>query len=122
MSPENPVLTPEESAVVSELTVLGRQENGVVEGGRDPGEQIGEAVEEREAQRRGITLEDARYQIEMLLQPPAPLTIDRACTLGDGIARISDAEHDELLKLHHEAAQSGGCHWFVPASGAASRM
>ena len=73
-------------------------------------------------ERRGITLEDARHQIEMMLQPPQPLTIDRACTPGDGIARISDEEHDELLKLHHEAAQSGGCHWFVPASGVASRM
>jgi len=72
--------------------------------------------------RRGITLEDARYQIELLLQPPPPLSIDRACTLGDGIARIADEEHDELLKLHQEAAQSGSCHWFVPASGAASRM
>src|SRR5262245_14828399 len=73
-------------------------------------------------ERRGITLEDARHQIEMMLQPPQPLSIDRACTNGDGIAHISDEEHEELLKLHHEAAQSGGCHWFVPASGAASRM
>jgi uncharacterized protein DUF4301 len=73
-------------------------------------------------ERRGITLEDARYQIELLLQPPPPLSIDRACTIGDGIARIADEEHEELLKLHHEAAQSGSCHWFVPASGAASRM
>ncbi|TMQ58372.1 MAG: DUF4301 family protein [Candidatus Eisenbacteria bacterium] len=73
-------------------------------------------------QRRGITLEDARHQIEMMLQPPVPLGIDRACTVGDGIVRLSETEHDELLKLHHEAAQTGTCHWFVPASGAASRM
>ena len=75
-----------------------------------------------ELQRRGITLEEARRQIEQLFQPPAPLTIDRACTVGDGITRLSETGHDELLKLHHEASQGGGCHWFVPASGAASRM
>ena len=73
-------------------------------------------------QRRGITLESARHQIELLLQPPAPLAIDRACTVGDGISRLSEDEHEELLRLHNEAAQSGTCHWFVPASGAASRM
>jgi hypothetical protein len=42
--------------------------------------------------------------------------------VGDGIERLSDADHEELLRLHHEAAQAGWCHWFVPASGAASRM
>ena len=67
--------------------------------------------------RRGITLDDARHQIEQLLRPPAPLAIDHACTVGDGILRLSEAEHEELLRLHHEAAQSGMCHWFVPASG-----
>jgi len=72
--------------------------------------------------RRGITLDDARHQIELLLQPPAPITIDRACTVKDGIERLPDADHDELLRLHREAAQAGGCQWFVPASGAASRM
>ena len=73
-------------------------------------------------QRRGITLEEARHQIELLLQPPAPITIDRPCTVGDGIERLAESDHEELLRLHHEASQAGACHWFVPASGAASRM
>src|SRR5262245_22729440 len=73
-------------------------------------------------QRRGITLEDARHHTQPLLHLPAPVVFDRACTVGDAIVRLSETEHEELLKLHHEAAQSGTCHWFVPASGAASRM
>ena len=73
-------------------------------------------------QRRGITLDDARHQIEQLIQPPPPITIDRPCTVGDGIARLSDGDSEELLRLHNELAQAGTCHWFVPASGAASRM
>src|SRR3989442_1758481 len=73
-------------------------------------------------QRRGISLDEARRQIELLLRPPAPVTLDRACTLGDGIERVPEPEHDELLRLHEGVARSGSCHWFVPASGAASRM
>jgi hypothetical protein len=76
----------------------------------------------QELDRRGITLEDARHQIELLLQPPAAIAIDRPCTPGDGIVRLSENEHADLLRLHHEAVQAGGCQWFVPASGAASRM
>jgi len=72
--------------------------------------------------RHGITIEEARRQIELMLHPPSALTLDRACTIGDGIERVPDDQHDPLQRLHGEVAGSGRCHWFVPASGAASRM
>ena len=72
--------------------------------------------------RHGTTVEEARRQIDLMLQPPAALTLDRACTVGDGIERVPEEEHEHLRRLHGEVAGAGRCHWFVPASGAASRM
>jgi hypothetical protein len=72
--------------------------------------------------RHGITAEEARRQMELMALPPPPVTLDRACTAGNGIERLDDGQHEELLRLHGEVAGVGRCHWFVPASGAASRM
>ena len=48
--------------------------------------------------------------------------LDRACTINDGITRISENTMAELFAFHEEAARRGRLMKFVPASGAASRM
>jgi len=70
---------------------------------------------------RGIPLEEAGRQIALLRRPKAR-DLARACTVGDGIARIPDGEMPELVHIHQETARAGRVLKFVPASGAASRM
>jgi hypothetical protein len=71
---------------------------------------------------RGISVEEATRQIERLSAPPRYVDVDRACTPGDGIEVLDDAEVDELVSLGEAAARDGRCRKFVPASGAATRM
>ncbi len=70
----------------------------------------------------GISPEEAGRQIAILERTKATRDLTRACTVGDGIARIADAEMPELVHIHQEAARAGRVLKFVPASGAASRM
>jgi hypothetical protein len=71
---------------------------------------------------RGIDPEEARRQVALLRGPNPYAELDRPCTVGDGIATIPEGEIDHLLDLHAQAARSGRCTKFVPASGAATRM
>jgi hypothetical protein len=71
---------------------------------------------------RGVSPAEAERQLELLRNPPAPVSLDRPCTVGDGIVRIGAAEGGELLTLHADAAERGRIQVFVPASGAATRM
>jgi len=70
----------------------------------------------------GISVEEAERQLALLAHPPAPVVLDRPCTIGDGIVRVGAEEGRELLRLHADAADRGRVGMFVPASGAASRM
>jgi hypothetical protein len=70
----------------------------------------------------GLTEAEALRQLALLRDPPAPRRLVRAATAGDGIVRIPEREHTELLALADEAARAGRLSKFVPASGAASRM
>ena len=70
----------------------------------------------------GLTEEEVARQLELLREPPAPQRIARAATAGDGVLRLAEGEHAELLALAGEAARAGRLTKFVPASGAASRM
>ena len=79
-------------------------------------------VEDRaDLQARGMSPETIATYIRQFQQGFPPIQLERACTLGDGIARIP-AETDRLAQLHTEAAAAGRLIKFVPASGAASRM
>lgn len=71
---------------------------------------------------RGIGLDEARRQLDLLRHPPPPIVLDRPCTLGDGIVRLQEAQHADLLQRFESAARQGRFSRFVPASGAASRM
>lgn len=70
----------------------------------------------------GITEKKVRSHIAIFKRGSFFQKLIRACTIGDGIIKISDYEIPELLKKHQEGAQKGRLIKFVPASGAASRM
>ena len=73
-------------------------------------------------QHHGLASEEAERQLALMRDPPPPPRLERACTVGDGIARL-DAERQRALAARHDLARDAG-EWtrFVPASGAATRM
>ena len=71
---------------------------------------------------RGLTTDEVGRQVALLREPAPAVTLVRPCTISDGVERIAEREHGELLALADEAARSGRLSKFVPASGAASRM
>ena len=71
--------------------------------------------------RHGVTVEDAAAQIARLRRGSAPIALDRPATVGDGIER--DGERGPALEqAGRDAIRAGRASYFVPASGAASRM
>ncbi len=70
----------------------------------------------------GVSEREAARQLELLRRPPNWIRLDRPCTLGDGIRRLVESEHEALLQAHQDAAEAGRFTKFVPASGAATRM
>jgi hypothetical protein len=70
----------------------------------------------------GIAPEEAERQLATLGRPAAWATLERPCTLGDGIERLSEPELQECLEWHARAAAEGRVSAFIPASGAATRM
>lgn len=71
---------------------------------------------------RGMNEVEVRRQLALFAAPPPPTALARACTVGDGIRRLEEAEHPALLARWSAAAEAGRLSKFVPASGAASRM
>jgi len=71
---------------------------------------------------RHISVVDAERQLGLLRHPPAPVVLDRACTIGDGVLQLGGSVQSELERAGDEALQSGRVRKFVPASGAATRM
>lgn len=71
---------------------------------------------------RGISPHEAAHQLHLLRAAPAPIRLDRPCTLGDGIVRLAPPEQEALLGPGDAAIHQGRVMKFVPASGAATRM
>ncbi len=71
---------------------------------------------------QGLTVSEVERQAALLRDPPPAVKLLRPCTAGDGVLRIDEGEHAELLALADEAARASRLSKFVPASGAASRM
>lgn len=71
---------------------------------------------------RGISADEATRQIALLQRGATAPDLVRAATAGDGILRPAPAALDALLPALDGAAAQGGLCFFVPASGAASRM
>lgn len=71
---------------------------------------------------RGTSVEEVQRQLALFAHPPAATRLDRACTPGDGLRVLGEAERTALGAAHDAAAAGGRFLKFVPASGAASRM
>lgn len=72
--------------------------------------------------RLGIDPAEAARHVSLLNHPPAAAPLARPCTRGDGVERLAEERHRDLLALFEEAEKAGRLSKFVPASGAASRM
>ena len=70
----------------------------------------------------GISPREARRQLVQLRGGQRWTVLDRACTPGDGIRRLTPDAHPPLLSRFTAAARGGRVTRFVPASGAATRM
>lgn len=71
---------------------------------------------------RGMDRDEAQAQCDLLLSGTKPPTLARAATAGDGIARVEPGALDALIPDFLGLAGRGEVGFFVPASGAASRM
>lgn len=72
--------------------------------------------------RRGFSLDETRRQEALLKRPWGYVPVIRPCTVGDGIERLSPSRQAQLLLLAKIAQKQGRYSFFVPASGAASRL
>ena len=70
----------------------------------------------------GISPAEAERQLGVFANPPGPLHLERACSLGDGILALGPSEQRECLEAYDAARAGRHITKFVPASGAASRM
>jgi len=69
---------------------------------------------------RGIAAGEARRQLELLTRGAVPPTLARAARLADGIAALPEEQRDRWARQFR--SRTGEVGFFVPASGAASRM
>jgi Domain of unknown function (DUF4301) len=70
----------------------------------------------------GIEPEAAARQLALLRTGMRHPQLLRPCTLGDGIARLDDEDYASLGDAYREACAAGRWVFFIPASGAATRM
>lgn len=70
----------------------------------------------------GIEEAEARRQFDLLSAPRRPTRLERPCTVGDGILRLSPEREADLAGRGAQAVAEGRVSRFVPASGAATRM
>ena len=79
-------------------------------------------TDHKQLETRGIARAEAERQLQLLREAPPAMALDRPCTVGDGIVRLDEDMHRELLAVAGHAAVAGRITKFVPASGAATRM
>jgi hypothetical protein len=70
----------------------------------------------------GVNEAEARKQVAILEKGPRWLSLQRPCTLGDGIVALEADDQERLLSRWKAAAAEGRLAEFLPASGAATRM
>jgi hypothetical protein len=71
---------------------------------------------------RGISEPEAERQLGLFRHPPAPVALQRPCTVGDGILRLNEGDQAKYERLGRVLLEEGGVAKFVPASGAATRL
>jgi hypothetical protein len=75
-----------------------------------------------ELRARGKDRGEAERQLAQVRNPPPPMFLERAATVGDGILALDSEEQAECEALGREAIAADRVTKFVPASGAATRM
>lgn len=75
-----------------------------------------------EFRRRGMSLRDAEWQLEVLRGNAKPAALLRPATRGDGVVTLDESRVQQLLEVAARVAMAGRVKKFVPASGAATRM
>ncbi len=78
--------------------------------------------DEQQLAAQGLTLQEAKRQLELLRRGVEPIRLNRPATVGDGILLFSEQEKNELLALYESGSARFDTVKFVPASGAATRM
>ncbi|MGO9137546.1 MAG: DUF4301 family protein [Syntrophales bacterium] len=77
----------------------------------------------RQIEKEGLTCEQVLAQIDLFKRGVRPITLNRPCTVNDGIVTLPEEELRKMAALCEEALGMGRkVLKFVPASGAASRM
>src|SRR4029453_4621942 len=88
-----------------------------------PGMTVGFTPEERQQfAQHGVAAEEVARQIHLFEHPPGFVHLDRACSVGDGINRLSNEAAAAAEAGCEQARSQGRLMKFVPASGAATRM
>lgn len=72
--------------------------------------------------REGLEPADIDAQLQLLQSENLYLTLNRACTLGDGLRRFDTQEREHLAATYRAWRQTHTASRFIPASGAASRL
>jgi hypothetical protein len=55
----------------------------------------------------GLTADEVRRQLRLFAAPPPSLRLDRPCTIGDGIRRMSDADVAGVIPAYEGACAAG---------------
>jgi hypothetical protein len=77
----------------------------------------------RRIEQEGLTCEQVLAQIGLFKKGACPVSLNRPCTVDDGIVALPEEELTKMVALYEEDLQMGTMVLkFVPASGAASRM
>ncbi|GJL66893.1 MAG: hypothetical protein NPIRA05_18640 [Nitrospirales bacterium] len=79
-------------------------------------------ADQQDLKTKGLTLEDIQQQLKIFRQGIPYVTLDRPCTIGDGIQRFNSDELAAYANMFEDVLSAGRVTKFVPASGAASRM
>ncbi|MBP5364819.1 MAG: DUF4301 family protein [Bacteroidales bacterium] len=73
--------------------------------------------------KKGISVEQVEKQLAQFKSGFPFADVQRAATIGDGIARIADADNQKYVGVYNDALAKGKrVVKFIPASGAATRM
>ncbi|MFW6297557.1 MAG: DUF4301 family protein [Desulfosalsimonas sp.] len=73
-------------------------------------------------EQRGLSVEKVKEQIGIFEKGATYTVLDRPCTVGDGIKRLSDRDLKKYIRTYENAKSGREITKFVPASGAATRM
>ncbi|MBS3732811.1 MAG: DUF4301 family protein [Desulfobacterales bacterium] len=73
-------------------------------------------------QAHGLDVAEVEKQVGIFEKGAPYVNLDRPCTVGDGIKRLSDPDLAEYIRMYEHAAGRREVTKFVPASGAATRM